>query len=310
VTYIANEPESVRDRWLAGTLIGVVVGIVGFFIASTGLPGMGFVMFLMVPVVAGGIVGWLLPMGKAVGKSALASLLISLLLLVAGGREGVLCALMAFPLLLVCVVIGAVLGVALRKAIKPRPKEGATTGMLLLAAPLLLFAGRQVERPLLNQARIEVVSNSVHIDAEPSEVWTQIQSIDAVKGSKPWLMHVGLPVPQRCTLAKAAVGARRTCYFDKGYIEETVTTWDPPRHMGLRIDRTHMPGRHWLGFENADYWLQPEGNGTRLTRTTTISSHLFPVWYWRPLERWGVSSEHRYILEDAAISSAERNRRP
>lgn len=305
MTIITNEPESVRDRWAAGILIGMIVGIMGFFIGSTGLPGMGYVMFLLVPVVAGGIIGWLLPMGKAVGKSALVSLAISLLILVATGKEGVLCALMAFPLLLVCVLIGAVLGVALRKAIKPRQKENATTGMLLLAAPLLLFAGRQVERPLLNQARIEVVSDSVHVDAEPSEAWTLIQSIDAVKGSKPWLMHVGLPVPLRCTLAKAAVGARRTCYFDKGYIEETVTTWDPPHHMGLRIDRTHMPGRHWLGFENADYWLQPEGTGTRLTRTTTISSHLFPVWYWRPLEHWGVSSEHRYILEDAAINSAE-----
>ena len=61
-----------------------------------------------------------------------------------------------------------------------------------------------------------------------------------------------------------------------------------------------MSGRHWLGFENAYYRLQPDGNTTLLTRTTTISSHLSPVWYWRPLERWGVTSEHNYILNEAA----------
>jgi len=71
-----------------------------------------------------------------------------------------------------------------------------------------------------------------------------------------------------------------------------------PRVMGLTIDRTNMPGRHWLGFESATYELRPEGSGTRLTRTTVITSHLHPVWYWRYFERLGVASEHDYILRD------------
>jgi hypothetical protein len=293
-----NKAATPTKRFLAGTLVGVALGLIGFFLASTNSAGMGFVMFLLVPVVAGGVVGWIIPGRKAIGISALGSLLISLLFLIAMGKEGPLCALMAFPFVLVTVLTGAVLGAGLRIAIRPQRKENITTGMLLVAAPLLIFGGKQLERPLLEQTRIEVIANSVHVADAPEHTWTRIQSIDSVKGSKPWLMYVGLPVPQRCTLEKAAEGARRTCYFDKGYIQETVTTWDPPRHMGLRIDRTHMPGRHWLGFEHADYWLQAEGDGTRLTRTTIISSHLYPAWYWRPLERWGVSSEHRYVLED------------
>jgi len=303
---MASGPEPQSPRLVAGIFLGVALGLVGFFIASTGVRGMGFVMFLAVPVGAGFVTGWMLPVGKAVGRIALASLILCLVLLVALGREGPLCAIMAFPILMVCVVSGALLGAAARTVLKPRGNQNVTTGVMLLAMPLLIFTGKQVERPLFDHSRTEVVSNSVHVDAPPDVAWTLIQSIDSIKASKPLLMHVGLPVPQRCTLAKAELGAKRTCYFDKGFIEETVTTWDPPRHMGLRIDRTHMPGRHWLGFEHADYWLEPEGNGTRLTRTTSISSHLYPVWYWRPLERWGVNSEHRYILEDAAISGAAR----
>ena len=300
-----NPERTTTSRFMAGTLVGIALGLTGFFLGSVNSRGMGFVMFLLIPVIAGVVVGWIIPGRKAVGKSALVSLVGSLFLLVALGKEGPLCALMAFPLLLACVLIGALIGAGLRMAIKPKRDGNITAGMFVVVAPLVIFAGKQVERPLLDHVRIETVTDSVLVADTPANTWLRIQSIDSVHGSKPWLMYVGLPVPQKCTLEKAAEGARRTCYFDKGYIQETVTTWDPPRHMGLKIDRTHMPGRHWLGFESADYWLQPEGNGTRLTRTTSISSHLYPVWYWRTLERWGVSSEHRYILQDAVIR-AER----
>jgi hypothetical protein len=100
------------------------------------------------------------------------------------------------------------------------------------------------------------------------------------------------------------IGAKRTCYFNVGYIEETVTGWDPPYYLGLSIDRTHMPGRHWLGFENAEYRLQADGSRTFLSRTTTISSHLRPAWYWRGFERLGVESEHDYILRDVVLRAA------
>jgi len=73
--------------------------------------------------------------------------------------------------------------------------------------------------------------------------------------------------------------------------------------MRLAIDRTNMPGRHWLGFEYATYTLQQDGNDAILTRTTTIISNLYPAWYWRPFERWGVTSEHNYIFSDLARRS-------
>lgn len=114
-------------------------------------------------------------------------------------------------------------------------------------------------------------------------------------------MYVGSPVPQRCVMQGHGIGAKRTCYFNVGYIEETVTAWNPPYYLGLSIDRTHMPGRHWLGFESAQYRLQANGSRTLLSRTTTISSHLHPAWYWRRFERLGVESEHDYILRDVVV---------
>lgn len=61
-----------------------------------------------------------------------------------------------------------------------------------------------------------------------------------------------------------------------------------------------MPGRHWLGFERAEYRLESKRQTTVLTRITTVTSNLAPSWYWRPFERLGVESEHRYILQNVA----------
>jgi hypothetical protein len=142
------------------------------------------------------------------------------------------------------------------------------------------------------------VSNTVFLKAAPQEVWANIQSIDSIIAAKPLPMYFGLPVPVRCTLERKAWEPSAFAISRRGSFEETITEWAPPYSMQLTIDRTNMPGRHWLGFENASYELRQEGSGTRLTRTTTITSHLYPVWYWRYFERLGVSSEHEYLLRD------------
>ncbi|HJY86995.1 MAG TPA: hypothetical protein VKE24_09180 [Candidatus Acidoferrales bacterium] len=292
-------------RIAAGSVIGIAIGLVGFYFAETGTKGMGALIFCLFPMTAGFAIGFLARAAKAASASALIALLGSLVLLIAFGKEGPLCALMAFVFLLVTIGIGVLLGIAARVLVKSGRAQNTTAGMFVLVAPVLLFWAKQLEKPLLDRARMETVSTSIWVPDSPDRTWLEIQSIDSIHGAKPWLMYVGLPVPQRCSLEKASVGARRTCYFDKGYIEETVVKWDPPHFMSLQIDRTHMPGRHWLGFEGASYILEPEGKGTRLTRTTVISSHLYPAWYWRPLERLGVKSEHQYLLQDVANRAHE-----
>jgi hypothetical protein len=172
--------------------------------------------------------------------------------------------------------------------------------LVFFAAPAIILAAHRAEYRGLGVSRKEIVTSSVTVAASPDEVWPHILSIDSIAVPKPLLMYIGLPVPVRCQLVGSGVGAKRTCYFEKGSIEETITEWSPPYTMGLSIDRTNMPGRHWLGFENAQYQLRQEGSATRLIRTTSIVSHLHPIWYWRYFERLGVTSEHEYILNDVA----------
>jgi hypothetical protein len=215
--------------------------------------------------------------------------------------ETPMCALLALPLLFVGLMIGVGLGYQFHRLTGKRGgKNLRLTSVVLLSLPLLILAGHRVEVSTLIQPRREVVTSTIRLEADPSQVWTDLRSFDSVAGGKPFLMYVGLPIPVRCVMEGSGPGAKRTCYFDHGYIEETVIEWSPPSLMRLSIDRTNMPGRHWLGFEDAEYELRRDGSGTVLTRTTTTLSNLYPAWYWRPFERWGVSSEHAYIFSDLA----------
>src|SRR5689334_13160014 len=92
-----------------GTLTGMAVGLMGFFLAASHAAGMGVVMFCLVPIAAGFTVGLVTPRPNKGMAAGLLAILPSLIILIAFGKEGVLCALMAAPLLAIGVFIGVLL---------------------------------------------------------------------------------------------------------------------------------------------------------------------------------------------------------
>jgi hypothetical protein len=287
---------------LVGGLIGAALGLGGFYLAE--IPrthAMGMVMFLLVPFAAGFAITMVSHQPQTVSAAVLLATIASLALLIGAGMETLLCAVLAFPLLLVGLLIGIGLGYLFQKlTAKLRGNSVTFTSVILLSMPLLILAGHRVEVSTLVHPRREIVTSTIRLAADPNHVWAELRSFDSLSAKKPLLMYVGLPIPIRCVMEGSGLGAKRTCYFDHGYIQETVIEWSPPNVMLLLIDRTNMPGRHWLGFEEAKYELQRDGDETVLTRSTTIISNLYPALYWRPFERWGVSSEHGYIFSDLA----------
>ena len=227
------------------------------------------------------------------------ALLLCLSTLIALRAEGILCAIIAFPLIFVSLAVGVGVGLLLRGLIHSA-RRFTTNCIILLAGPALMFGGQRLEMKTFTKARTQKVTTTMHLSAPPEQVWTNIQSMDHLAGRKTMLMYVGLPIPQRCELKGTSVGSKRTCYFDQGSIEETVLEWNPPYRMRLAVDRTNMPGRHWLEFDGAEYDLQGDAMGTVITRVTTVRSNLRPAWYWARFESWGVESEHKYLFSDLA----------
>ena len=145
--------------------------------------------------------------------------------------------------------------------------------------------------------RAHTASTTRDVAATPARVWRALASYDALPGRALALAALGLPEPRRCTLEREAVGAKRTCWFDVGRIEERVVVWDPPRRMELEITEVDLPATRWIGFERAVYTLADDGRGgTRVTRSTTIRSSLAPSLYFVPIEALGLELEHDRLL--------------
>jgi hypothetical protein len=164
----------------------------------------------------------------------------------------------------------------------------------IAAVALGLFAPRFVRS---GASRQHTIATSVLVAAAPQVVWDALERFDSMSGSLPLAIAFGVPEPVRCTLDAEAVGARRVCHFDHGTIEQRVVRWDPPRRMDLTIEHANVSGSGWLEYRTASYTLMEEpGRGTRVTRETTLTSTLRPVWYFATLEQWGVQAEHEYLL--------------
>jgi hypothetical protein len=261
---------------LGHTLFALLPFVTGFAFAMAAYPKItsGLTLVLLAPLVLLGLLG-----------------------LLAFKLEGLLCCLMSLPIIAPGIVLGALLGILIRRWFKQSGRGMGLLGVNLAA--LLLLAGHNIEQAAAPAPRTETVVTSVRFDASPEAVWNQLKAMDRVAVEKHWLMKAGLPVPVACRLDRdqERVGGTRTCYFERGSIEETITIWDPPRRMRFNIVRSGMPGRHWLGFRDAEYVLEPDSTGTRVSRSTLITSQLRPAWYWRRMERMGVDTEHRYIFE-------------
>lgn len=285
-----------------GALVGIVFGLGGFFLSENhSTHSMGPVLFLLVPFAAGFAITMVTEGAERVSAAALLATLGSIGVLIGMKMETPVCALLALPLLFAGLLAGVALGYIFQWARRKVGGNGvALPSIVLLSMPLVIVAGHRVELSALVDPRTQVVTSTIRIARPADQVWVELQAFDTVIAEKPFLMHIGLPVPLRCVEKGTGVGAKRTCYFDHGSIEETITEWSPPTRMRLAIDRTNMPGRHWLGFQDAEYTLRAEGNETEVTRRTTIVSNLYPAWYWRPLERRGVADEHEYIFGDLA----------
>jgi uncharacterized protein YndB with AHSA1/START domain len=183
--------------------------------------------------------------------------------------------------------------------------RGALAAATVLACAALPFAGSCDDA----SRRTHTVTTTRDIAATPARVWRALASYDALPGRALALAALGLPEPRRCTLEREAVGAKRTCWFDVGHIEERVVVWDPPRRMELEITEVDLPATRWIGFERAVYTLDDDGHGgARVSRATTIRSSLAPSLYFAPIEALGLALEHDRLLGAVRDSCQEEPR--
>jgi hypothetical protein len=259
---------------------------------------MGIVLFFLLPFITG-LVTAIVTQGKEVIFASLGiGAIACTAALIMTRMEGWVCVLMSAPLIVFCLGMGALIGILVRQFLLAMGAKHLVLLLVIGVLPFFLVAANKMEEPSRRTPRLETITNTLITDAPREVVWNQLKTFDRIQGTKGLLMTIGLPVPVSCTMSGDGVGATRTCYFEQGHIAERVTEWNPPNSMKLEITEFDVPGRPWLSFQGASYELTTEGGRTVITRTTTIVSRLSPAWYWRPLEKIGVETEHEYLFEE------------
>lgn len=281
-----------------GGLTTMAVGLGGFGLIHDQSGSMGTVLFFFLPFITG-LVTAIVTQGKEVifASLALGAIACTVALFITG-IEGWVCILMSTPLIVFSLGMGALIGVLVRQFLLSMGAKHLVLLLVIGVLPFFLVAANKLEEPSRRTLRAETIINSLVADAPRELVWNQLKTFDRIEGTKGLLMRIGLPVPVSCTMSGEGVGATRTCYFEQGHIAERVTEWNPPSSMKLEITEFDVPGRPWLSFQDASYELTTEGGRTVITRKTTIVSRLSPAWYWRPLEKIGVETEHEYLFEE------------
>ena len=296
-------PSQSRKNFLLGTSLGIAVGVllqlIGYLLLRGNQEMFGWSMFVAVPFVSGFAVATIVRSPGRIAACCLTGLAVTFSVMLFAGWEGIICCAMSLPLVATGISAGGILGYQLRRHLIDKMQSPAkATVVVLLLCPLLIAATDRAERPSRSTHQREVFTSMTIVPTTPDRAWDLIAEMKRLEAPLPFLLSVGLPIPTHCKLDNHAVGGQRICYFNNGRIEQEVTHWDRPHLMGLRITKSTLPGRHWLTFLEASYELSAENGNTHVVRHTTIASRLYPRWYWRPLERWGVTSEHHFVFSN------------
>lgn len=299
-----DDKARTRKSVLRGTVAAFVCAIGGGALVAMGeeSSSLGLTMFLFLPAATGFVTALTADYWKSVLISLGITMVVCLAGLVVTGLEGTLCVVMASPILLVSAMLGAAFGNLVRNRFSSDHNHSLV--ILPAVACVSVFGIGKIEDRFDTGKRIETFESTILIDATPEDVWDAMIEFDQVEGPQPWLMQIGLPIPQSCSTSGHGVGAERTCRFNSGSIRERVTVWDRPHRLELDIEDVQLPGRHWLGFLQATYTLEEISvRQTRVTRTTTVTSTLSPAFYWRYFEGVGTTTEHDYILHSLKMKA-------
>jgi len=215
--------------------------------------------------------------------------------------EGFVCILMASPLFF---LVGTMVGkLRARKDEHAFGAEGWPRYGIILLAPLCL----EGVVPKLEVPRDEVVSVIRVVPASANDVRAALASEMRFDRELPRFFELGFPKPGHVSGQGLALGDQRSIEFLHGRGRHH------PGKLVLRVEKSAPNAvvfaavsddsyiTHWLSWKAAEVrWEEIGKDQTLVTWTLRYKRRLDPAFYFKPLERYGVSLAAGYLIETLA----------
>ena len=296
---------------LVSLLISLPMFLAAIMLAGEVLQSYGFSLFVGSPFALGMFSVLLFgfsrpqPLGACLAMAMLTSTLASLFILVFG-LEGLICLLMATPILVPLVLLGATVG----WAIQARPWLGEHTFAVMLAVTLALPALMAAEARHEPEPNLRSVSTEVIIDAPPDRVWPWVIAFPPLPEPDDWFFQTGIAYPRQAEIHGEGPGAVRYCVFSTGAFVEPIEVWQPPVLLRFRVAEQPAPMIEWSPYHihpahldhylvsvRGQFRLEPlEGGRTRLEGTTWYTNRMWPAAYWSLWTDHIIQRIHRRVL--------------
>ncbi len=295
-------------------LIGYIIGFTSIYFFGE----YGWAVFVAVPFFLGfvptAIIGLRenIPINRSlkIGFTALGAFCLTTLVLAV---EGIICIIMASPLMAVSTMVGALVGNWLIK--RNRQRSQKLYSIILL--PILLLA---MDLSTNSSSHLEV-KTSIEIAAPVGNVWANVVSFGEIAEQPTgWLFKTGIAYPTHATIDGRGVGAVRYCHFTTGSFVEPITIWDKPNRLAFRVEDQPTPMRelnpfwdvhppHLDGYfqsKKGEFRLSATPHGTTILEGTTwYNIHIHPVQYWDVWSKFILHKIHYRVLEHIKTSSEE-----
>jgi hypothetical protein len=303
--------ESYWRSGLVALAVTVPLAVLGVILAAEVLHSYAFGLFVGAPFAVGMISVLLFgfsrpqPFGPCVLVALAGSALTGFALL--GFRiEGVVCLVMASPIMVPLVFLGAMVGYA----IQSRPWLNGQTTYVTLAILVVLPALMAAESAHEPEPEVRAVETEIVIDAPPDKVWALVIAFPPLPEPDEWLFHTGVAYPLRAEIHGHGVGAVRHCVFTTGTFVEPIEIWDESRLLRFAVTEQPEPMREWSPYHihpaHLDHYLVSRkgqfalkalpGGRTRLVGTTWYSNRMWPAAYWHLWSDYIIQRIHARVL--------------
>ena len=306
--------DNEKKRWWLAIGVTTAIAILQVLFGIYVMEEYGMAMFAITPFFVGTCAVVLYGYGREIapGKArliAFSAMLALGLMIIVFAIEGVICLIMATPILILFTWLGSYFGLVILNQL---PDKSINILLVLIGLiPMMSFIEHGISSEMTS------VVTQIEIAASKESVWKNVVEFPELNKPSEFIFKTGIAYPINARIEGSGVGAVRHCNFTTGSFVEPITVWDEPNLLRFDVVEQPEPMKE-LSFYDIDaphlhdYFVSKQGqfklttlpNGNTLLEGTTWYYHnIKPSMYWQWWSDYIIHKIHIRVLEHIKANS-------